>query len=78
MKKRFLMCANVALGSLSMLLAGCHSQKQAPKPDPVIDEPQPTVEDQVSPRIEKKYGPPPAKFEPPVCKYGVPEALLPE
>ena len=78
MKKRFLMCANVALGSLSMLLAGCHSQKQAPKPDPVIDEPQSPVEDQIPPHMEKKYGVPPAKFEPPVCKYGVPESMWPK
>jgi hypothetical protein len=62
MKKRLMTMTNVALGSLSMLLAGCHTQKQAAQPA----EPE---SDAGEPRIEQ---PIPVEPEPPVCKYGVP------
>lgn len=70
---------NVALGSLSMVLAGCHVQKQAASTDtpvineteqqqqtdtPVIHEPEPVV---------CKYGVPAEVYEMPKRKYGIPD-----
>ena len=73
---------NVVLGSLSLLLAGCHTQKRAAQPaepqsdQPVIEEPSPVV-DEPAPPLEPvvcKYGVPPETYERPMRKYGVPDA----
>ena len=54
--------ANVILGSLSVMLAGCHTQKMAPQPT--------DGEESIPPQPVEEYTPP--QPDPPVCKYGVP------
>jgi hypothetical protein len=79
MKKRMLVAANVALGAMSMLFAGCHTQKQVQpaEPDqPVIEQPeapQQPVAQEPEP-VVCKYGVPPEVYERPMRKYGVPDA----
>ncbi|MBR2165878.1 MAG: hypothetical protein IKP02_06080 [Paludibacteraceae bacterium] len=74
---KILLKVNVALGSLSMLLAGCHTQKNvvpAEPEQPVIEEPSPAVEP--APPVEPlvcKYGVPAEVYERPVRKYGIPD-----
>lgn len=73
MKKRFLLRMNVVLGALSMLFAGCHSQKNVTKTE--TDSPnQPKVE-QTEPEVVEMYAVPNAEFERPVMKYGVPNMM---
>jgi hypothetical protein len=72
MKRKFLTYANIALGSLSMLFAGCHSQKNATKTPEIIEPEDPPAQQIDRDHIMKKYGVPHADFEPAVCKYGGP------
>lgn len=77
---KILLKMNVALGSLSMLLAGCHTQKNVvlaePTDQPVIEEPGPVVEEPAPPQepLVCKYGVPSEMYERPMRKYGVPDA----
>ena len=79
---KVLLKVNVVLGSLSMLLAGCHTQKrvagaEAQEADqPVIEEPSPVIEEPAPPLepVVCKYGVPPETYERPMRKYGVPDA----
>ena len=82
MKKYFLVYANLALGSLSMLFAGCHAQKKVQPVEPAEPD-QPKIEQQetpVKPVVEEpempvcKYGVPPEVYERPTRKYGAPDA----
>jgi len=67
----------MVLGSLSILLAGCHTQKNAAKAaqDNNRDENQSVVEqtDSVSNRVICMYGVPAEIHERPALKYGVPD-----
>ena len=76
---RFLYLINLVLGSLSIMLAGCHTQKQAAKAtETQLDENQPAVEqnDSINDRVVCMYGVPAELEEKPVrpmLKYGVPD-----
>ena len=59
MKKNFLKHINLLLGAISLMLAGCHTQKQMA---------QPTNDDPVNqPKIEQTQ-----QTDVPVCLYGPP------
>ena len=81
MNKKVLTYVNLALGSLSMTLAGCHTQKVAPQPAapqepdrPVVEEPLPIIqEEQPQEPLVCKYGVPPEVYERPMRKYGGPD-----
>lgn len=63
MKKNFLIRANVLLGALSLLLAGCHSTKKAAEKSALeaADEPQQAAAP--SDRVVCMYGVPPQVYE---------------
>lgn len=75
-QNRLLYFVNMVLGSLSILLAGCHTQKNAAKAaEDNRDEAQPVVEqkDTISDRVICMYGVPAEIYERPALKYGVPD-----
>ncbi len=70
--KRFLLWINLVLGSLSMFLVGCHTQKKAAQAT------QPENDTQVEQaaegdRVVCKYGVPAEMYERPTRKYGTPD-----
>ena len=87
--KRFLLWINLVLGSLSMLLVGCHTQKKAVQP--AEPEPaEPATQEQVTEpntsetasgiddRVICKYGVPADLNERPKLKYGTPNGRVKE
>ena len=69
--KRFLLWVNLVLGSLSMFLVGCHSQKKAVQSARLENDTQ--VEATDSDRVVCKYGVPAEMYERPTRKYGTPD-----
>ena len=76
-KNRCLYLINLVLGSLSIMLAGCHTQKNAAKAsekteqDP--DQPVVAQKDSINEQVICMYGVPVEFQERPMLKYGVPD-----
>lgn len=72
MRKQFLIRVNALLAAVSLMLAGCHTQKKVTPAEPQPSD-EPTFEQVGEPEVKPLYGVP---VEPIMCKYGVPPQLI--
>ena len=62
MKKKFLTKANVLLGAMSLILAGCHTQKKVAESS-TAETPEPQEQETVEGKVVCLYGVPPRVYE---------------
>ena len=62
MKKKLLTKANVLLGAVSLILAGCHAQKKATESS-AVETPEPQEQGTVEGKVVCLYGVPPRIYE---------------